>query len=133
LYFGTNNGLVFFDPDSIRTNYNPPPVHITGLRVFEDQRDLPETALELPHDQNFVSFDFTALDFQSPEKIQYAYMLENFNKNWIDADNRRYAAFTNLDPGEYVFRVKASNSDGVWNEKGASLPLIIHPPWWDTG
>src|SRR5690606_275389 len=86
-----------------------------------------------PYDQNFISFDFTALDYQSPEKVQYAYMLENFNEDWIISDHRRYASFTNLEPGEYVFRVKASNSDGEWSENDGSIPFLIRRPWWENG
>ena len=132
LYFGSANGFVFFNPDSIQDNTNAPPVYITGVQVLEKSRDLPEDKMELPYDENFISFDFTALDYHSPEKLQYAYTLENFNEDWIKSGNRRYAAYTNLEPGEYTFRVKASNSDGIWNEKGASLQIIIHPPWWHT-
>jgi signal transduction histidine kinase len=132
LYFGTNNGFVVFNPDSIQDNSTAPPVYITGVKVLENKRDLPENQMELPYFENFLSFDFTALDYQAPEKLRYAYKLENFNEEWIESGNRRYAAYTNLDPGEYVFRVKASNSDGIWNETGASLPIIIHPPWWQT-
>ncbi len=131
LFFGSNNGFVVFDPDSIHENAIAPPVHITGFKVMEMKRNLPDSTLELLYDENFISFEFAALDYVSPEKINYAHKLENFNADWVHSGNRRYAAYTNLDPGEYVFRVKASNSDGVWNE-GASIPIVIHPPWWKT-
>jgi signal transduction histidine kinase/DNA-binding response OmpR family regulator len=99
---------------------------------MEQKQDLPEEAMELTYDQNFISFDFAALDFFSPKRIEYAYKLENFDEEWIYAGNRRYATYTNLDPGEYVFRVKAAGSDGVWNDKGDSMQFTIHPPWWHT-
>ncbi|CAN5506333.1 two-component regulator propeller domain-containing protein [soil metagenome] len=133
MYFGTGNGFVKFNPDSIQIKSGTPPVYITNIKVLENKLDLPEDRIELKYFENFISFDFTALDFNATDKIQYAYKLENFNKDWIQSDKRRYAAYTNLDPGEYVFRVKASNSDGLWNENGASLSIIIHPPWWQTG
>src|SRR5262249_32019236 len=68
----------------------------------------------------------------APQKNQYAYMLEGFDKDWIPAGNRRFAAYTNVPGGQYVFRVKASNSDGVWNDKGVAIPIFIDPPVWQT-
>jgi signal transduction histidine kinase len=132
LYFGSNNGFVVFNPDSIQDQVSSFPVYITGVKVLEKKRNLPERKLELPYNENFISFDFTALDYHAPERIQYAYMLENANEDWIQSGNRRYAAYTNLDPGKYIFRVKASNTNGVWNGKTASLHIIIHPPFWKT-
>jgi ligand-binding sensor domain-containing protein len=132
LYFGTNNGLLIFNPVSIQNNSSAPPVFIIGLKVLEKKRDLPEDKLELSYDENFISFDFAALDYNAPDNINYAYKLENANEDWIYSGNRRYANYTNLDPGEYNFKVKASNSDGVWNEEGASIKLVIFPPWWRT-
>ncbi|CAN5764217.1 two-component regulator propeller domain-containing protein [soil metagenome] len=131
-YFGTDNGLVFFDPDSIQDNTSAPPVFITGLKVLEKKRDLPEDRMELPHHENFVSFDFAALNYHAPEKIRYAYQLEGVDQEWVQAGARRYASYTNLNPGEYVFRVKASNNDGIWEEEGATLRFLIRPPWWRT-
>jgi signal transduction histidine kinase/DNA-binding response OmpR family regulator len=132
LYFGSNNGFVVFNPDSIQDQVSAFPVYITWVKVLEKKRNLPEEKIELPYNENFISFDFAALDYHSPEKIQYAYKLENANEDWIQSGKRRYAAFTNLDPGEYIFRVKASNTDGVWNGKTASLHIIIYPPFWKT-
>ncbi|WP_373523130.1 two-component regulator propeller domain-containing protein, partial [Aquiflexum sp.] len=132
LFFGSNDGFVFFDPDSIQDNAFDPPMHITGFKVLEKGRNLTDTLIDLKYDENFFSFEFAALDYVAPEKIQYAYMLENFDGDWVLSGNRRYAAYTNLDPGEYVFRVKASNSDGIWNENEAYLHIVISPPWWST-
>jgi hypothetical protein len=73
------------------------------------------------------------LNYLAPEKNQYAYRMEGFDKGWIHAGHRRYAAFTNLDPGEYVFRVRASNNDGVWNMAGLAVRVVIDPPFWQTG
>lgn len=132
LYFGTRNGFVVFNPDSIQINSATPPVYITSIKVLEQKIDLPVDRLELQHFENIFSFDFTALDYNASQKIKYAYKLENFNEDWIESGKRRNASYTNLDPGEYIFRVKASNNDGIWNEKGAFLSIIIHPPWWRT-
>ena len=132
LFFGTPKGFVIFYPDSIKDNTIPPPVYITGLRVLEKSRPLPSGSLELPYRENFLSFDFVALNYDSPEKNQYAYKLEGLDKDWIYSNARRYASYTSIPPGKYTFRVKASNNDGTWNEKGASLSIIINPPWWRT-
>ena len=86
----------------------------------------------LTHDQNFITFEFAALDYNSPEKNRYAYKMEGFNRDWIHSGNQRFATFTNLDPGEYVFRVKAANSSGIWNEEGIAMRVILLPPWWQT-
>ncbi|MFC2094579.1 response regulator, partial [Bacteroidota bacterium] len=89
--------------------------------------------IELLYDDNVISFEFAALDFHIPEKNKYAYFMEGFDKDWTYTDaNRRFVTYTNLDPGEYTFRVKGSNNDGVWNEEGASLRIIIAHPWWAT-
>jgi hypothetical protein len=72
------------------------------------------------------------LSYISPERNQYAYMMEGLDKDWVFSDTRRYASYPNLDPGEYIFRVKGSNNDGVWNEAGTSVLIIISPPWWKT-
>ena len=132
LLFGSRNGFVIFYPDSIKDNTTAPPVYITGLKVLEKSRPLPTGSLELPYRENFLSFDFVALNYDSPEKNQYAYKLEGLDKDWIYSNTRRYASYTNLTPGKYTFRVKASNNDGTWNEKGTSLAIIVHPPWWRT-
>ena len=88
--------------------------------------------IQLSYKQDFISFEFAAFDFQAPQKNQYAYKLEGFDKDWIQAGNRRFATYTNVPGGQYVFRVKASNSDGVWNEKGVAIPIFITPPVWQT-
>ena len=88
--------------------------------------------IELNHDQNFFSFEFAALNYSSPVKNQYAYQLVGIDKDWVYSGQQRLANYTNIAPGTYVFRVKASNNDGIWNEKGTSVTIIIHPPWWRT-
>ncbi|MEK9137355.1 MAG: two-component regulator propeller domain-containing protein [Bacteroidota bacterium] len=137
MMFGGENGLNVFHPDSIKDNPHSPPVVITQFKVFDKPVPLQHSAtkpaeVKLSYDQNFISFEFVALDFTAPRRNRYAYMMEGFDRDWIDAGTRRYAAYTHLDGGEYLFRVKASNNDGVWNEQGASIRVIITPPFWKT-
>ena len=89
--------------------------------------------ITLSHRQSVFSFDFAALNYRASTKNQYAYMLEGFDKDWNYVDSsRRFATYTNLKHGSYTFRVKASNNDGIWNETGKSIRIIITPPWWRT-
>ncbi|MFZ6029500.1 MAG: two-component regulator propeller domain-containing protein [Chloroflexota bacterium] len=135
MYFGGVNGFNAFDPLLVDDNTTPPPVAVTTVRVFNEpvQADLSgKSRLEIFHWQNFIAFEFAALDYHAPEKNRYAYKLEGFDLDWVDAGSRRYASYTNLPGGEYTFRVKAANSDGVWNESGASIPLQVIPPFWQT-
>jgi ligand-binding sensor domain-containing protein/signal transduction histidine kinase len=144
LFFGGEGGVIAFHPDSLKENSNPPPVVITDFKVFDKslprrpQPKSPPTSgdalpfIRLSYRANFFSFEFVALDFTEPGKNQYAYKLEGFDQEWIYCGTRRYASYTNVDPGAYVFRVKGANSDGVWNEKGASIKITIIPPFWQT-
>lgn len=137
MYFGSSEGMVAFHPDSIRSNEHIPPVYITSFKVFEKNYPLDtaiflKKSISLTYDQSFFSFEFTSLDYSLPQKNKYAYKMEGFDKDWIYSGSRRYASYTNLDPGYYYFCVKASNNDEVWNEAGVRLQLIILPPWWQT-
>jgi signal transduction histidine kinase/ligand-binding sensor domain-containing protein/DNA-binding response OmpR family regulator len=132
IFFGSVNGAVAFHADDIEDNDVVPPVHITSLKVMEKSRPMPEGELQLQHDENFLSFDFVSLNYNVSEKNQYAYQLEGLDKDWIYSGSRRFANYTDLSPGAYTFRVKASNNDGIWNTSGASLKIIITPPWWST-
>jgi signal transduction histidine kinase/ligand-binding sensor domain-containing protein/AraC-like DNA-binding protein len=144
LFVGTPKGLTIFHPDSLRDNTHIPPIVLTDFRITnksvlpgEPNSPLSESITETKHIvlsylDNMVSFEFAALDYVMPEKNQYAYKLEGFDKDWMHSGNARTATYTNLDPGEYVFRVKGSNNDGLWNEEGTSLSVIITPPWWKT-
>jgi ligand-binding sensor domain-containing protein/two-component sensor histidine kinase len=132
LLFGSNNGFLIFNPDSIKENKVAPLVYLTNLKVLEKNIPIPDSVLELPYNKNFLSFDFVGLNYDSPEKNQYAYQLVGLDKNWIYSGTRRYASYPGLAPGTYTFKAKASNNDGIWNEKGTSLIIIIHPPWWQT-
>ena len=144
MYFGGTNGLVRFHPDSVRDNTHVPPIFLTDLRIAnksvlpgEAGSPLTESITETKHLvlsylDDMISFEFAALDYAVPEKNQYAYKLEGFDRDWIHSGNVYTATYTNLDPGGYVFRVKGSNNDGIWNEEGASLSITINPPWWTT-
>lgn len=149
MFFGGANGLDRFYPDRIKENNHIPPVVITDFQLLNNsvpvgldtssnrtilKKSITETTeIELSYDDYIISFEFAALDFHTPEKNKYAYTLEGFEKRWNYTDaNRRYATYTNLDPGEYFFRVKGSNNDGFWNEAGASIKIVIPPPWWAT-
>ncbi|NUO82922.1 hypothetical protein HUU05_22860, partial [candidate division KSB1 bacterium] len=138
LFFGSESGAIAFHPDSLAENTRPPEVVIASFKVFDKPMRLTravaaaQQGLQLSYQQNFFSFEFVALDFNNPAKHQYAYKLEGFDRDWIQAGTRRYASYTNVDPGEYTFRVKGTNSDGVWNEEGAALRIVIAPPFWKT-
>lgn len=135
LFFGGVHGLNRFYPSQVRDNPYPPPVVLTSFTIFDKPARL-DTAISeirrirLTHKQNFFSFEFAALDYTRPEKNQYAYRMDGFDQQWIHAGHRRYASYTNLDPGTYWFRVRGSNNDGVWNETGTSVQIVISPPSW---
>jgi signal transduction histidine kinase/ligand-binding sensor domain-containing protein len=137
IYWGGSNGLYRFFPENLKNNPHVPPVVLTEFRVFNETVKLDSAIsakkqIELAHDQNSFSFSFAALDFIRPLSNQYAYRLEGIDQDWIEAGNRRYANYTHIPPGEYIFRVKGANNDGVWNEVGASIKIIITPPYWQT-
>jgi ligand-binding sensor domain-containing protein len=144
LFFGTTDGCVYFHPDSIKTNPHKPDVILTDFRIFNKRikpgPDQPVKKaisfcdnLSLSHDQSIFSLEFAALEYTNPGKNKYAYMMEGVDPDWVYVDAKHNTAtYTNLDPGRYTFRVKASNSDGVWNEEGTSLSITIMPPWYQT-
>jgi signal transduction histidine kinase/ligand-binding sensor domain-containing protein/DNA-binding response OmpR family regulator len=144
LYFGGESGLVTFEPTRFVFSDFQPPVVITDIEVSDtslqpgSESPLPRLAhlvesITLPHDRNDLGLDFAALDFSRPDQNRYRYRLEGVDGDWRDPGNIRKAVYTDLRPGRYTFRVKASNQDGVWNDVGASLHLQIKPPWWRTG
>lgn len=136
ILFGGMNGFNSFFPDEIRKNIKPPRIAISGFYIFERliRRELFDgDTIHLKFSENFFAFNFTALDFANPAKNQYRYFLRNFDKGWINADAYdRLAIYTNVPPGKYTFRVKGSNNDGIWNDEGISITLIIAPPWYAT-
>lgn len=136
-FFGGTHGLTSFFPDRIRVNPHVPPVVLTNVRKSSRDRTVSlnpfgREELVLSHRDYTVAFEFAALDYTNPRKNQYVYKLEDFDPNWRAADTRRFASYTNVPPGEYVFRVKGSNNDGIWNEEGAAVRLVVMPPFWQT-
>jgi signal transduction histidine kinase/ligand-binding sensor domain-containing protein/DNA-binding response OmpR family regulator len=137
MYFGGTDGLIRFHPDSINDNSYVPPIVITAFKKFNQDAKLnsiisEKKSIELSYYENNISFEFAALNYSLSQKNQYAYKLEGLDKDWVYSGTRRFASYPNLDPGEYVFRVKGSNNDGVWNEEGTSIAIIISPPFWKT-
>ncbi|MBU0764445.1 MAG: SpoIIE family protein phosphatase [Bacteroidetes bacterium] len=144
MFFGGIEGLNIFNADYIRDNPFKPQIVFTEFRISNQVvRPGREASLHnsvtytheisLNHKQNTISFCFAALHYIAPEKNRCFYMMEGFDDDWISADNRRFVTYTNLSPGEYVFRVKGTNCDNIWNEEGASIRIIIEPPFWKTG
>jgi len=137
IYWGGSNGLYRFYPQNLNRSSPAPPIRLTEFRLFNDVATLDTSIAEiktirLNHDQDFFSFAFAALDFTNPLKNQYAYKMEGLDRDWVRAGNKHEANYTHVPPGEYVFRVKGSNADGVWNEEGTSVQIIITPPFWKT-
>ena len=137
LYFGGMNGFNVFDPSKVYVNQTLPNVVLTSFNKFDKQVESVDALLnlkklELSYSDRFISFEFAALEFTNPSRNKYAYMLEGFDKNWNYIGNRQYASYTNLDPGDYTFKVKASNNDGLWSDNIAALTLIISPPFYQT-
>ncbi len=144
IFFGGNLGLNALFPDDLIQNSFIPPIVLTNFKIFNKDVGI-ETAdsplqchiaeakeITLCHDQSVFTFEFAALNYIFPDKNQYAYFMEGFDKEWSYVGNRRSATYTNLDPGDYVFKIKGSNNDGIWNEQGASIEIKIIPPWWKT-
>lgn len=144
MYFGGLNGFNSFYPNQIPINKFIPPVYITDFQIFNKkvkigepgsplQTDIALTKeIHLSYDQSTFSFNFSALNYKTSENNQYAYKLEGFDKEWNCAGKERKASYTNLSPGKYIFYVKGSNNDGVWNEQASFIIIIITPPFWDT-
>jgi DNA-binding NtrC family response regulator/ligand-binding sensor domain-containing protein len=148
MFFGGINGITAFFPHEITDYPHIPQVVLTDFKLFNQTvpinkpfhgRTILTKAItltekvKLHHNESVFSIEFAALAYHIPEKNQYKYKLEGFDEDWITTDaGKRFATYTNLDAGEYVFKVKASNSDGVWNDSGRSLIIIITPPFWQA-
>lgn len=143
-YFGGLNGFNAFFPENISINQLKPKAFITNLKLFNqdvvpgDNTNILEkpisecSEIEVAHNQSVLTIQYTGINYTFSVKNQFAYRLENFDKEWNYVKSKREATYTNLDPGEYIFRVKVSNNDGVWNEVGTSLKIIVLPPYWAT-
>jgi two-component system, sensor histidine kinase ChiS len=142
-FAGAQDGFVWFHPDSISTNDYQPPVVIASLKKYVLMGSRIEAvevrgisvakSIDLPYNENTLSFDFAALNYRQPFKNQYAYRLEGLADQWVILGANRSVTFSALPPGMYVLHVKASNNEGVWNETGTRLEILIRPPWWRTG
>jgi len=147
MFFGGINGLTAFSPDKIRDNPFVPSIVITDFQISNrpvaigkgtDGRTILKESItqtkniEISYRDHVISFEFAALHFAAPNKNKYAYIMEGFEKEWNEIGNRRFATYTNLPPGKYLFRVRGSNNDGLWNERGASVRLKVRPPYWQT-
>ena len=142
LYIGSTEGVTYFKPNEIKVFPESPRPSLTGLRILNEATQISETGplkkainhsplLSLPYDTPMFTLEFSALSFQSPEKNRYAYKLEGFDDDWNHVGNQTYATYTNIDPGKYVFHLKAANKYKVWAES-RPLPIVIPPPWWQT-
>jgi len=147
MIFGGNQGFNIFHPDSIKEDKYIPDVLITDFLIMNTpvkigekindeivlEKNITETKeIIISYKTNFVTFNFAALHFAKPEKNTYAYILQGFESNWNYVGNKHYASYSYLPPGKYIFRVKAANPNGYWNENGASLVLVITPPFYQT-
>ncbi len=143
ILMGSTSGLNYFYPDDISLSGFVPPVLITDFQIFNKsvqpgKNDMlissvfTAESVKLSYTQNVFSLQFAALDYSAPLNIQYAYKMEGFDSDWILSGKRRFVTYTNLNPGEYTFKVKATNSDGIWNNNETSLNVIVTPPWWQT-
>lgn len=130
-YVGTVAGFSRFKPDDFKENKIPPLLVIESYEVFD--KTFPASgSIQLPYDENYITFHFSAIDFSAPDKIRYQYKLDGIDKEWQESGALREAHYTNLDPGTYRFRVRAANTDGYWTEPGAVIKLHIDPPFWKT-
>ncbi len=133
LLFGGVDGYNVIHPDKIQnTKSLPPPVVISSIKIFNHEVPPGDNHLRLKHSENSLSFEFSALSFYRNQDYRYAYQMEGIDPDWIHSNSRRFVSYSNLTPGDYVFKVKASNSAGVWSNKIASLLITISPPWWRT-
>jgi signal transduction histidine kinase/ligand-binding sensor domain-containing protein/CheY-like chemotaxis protein len=143
IFFGGVRGFTTFNPEKLVDNNYVPPVYLTDFLLFNKQATIgAQSALashiteakeiQLSYKHSVISFEFAALSYTMPEKNQYAYQLKGFDADWIYSGTARKATYTNLDPGNYVFQVKASNNDGLWNNKGVQVRIHIAPPLWQT-
>jgi signal transduction histidine kinase/ligand-binding sensor domain-containing protein/DNA-binding response OmpR family regulator len=144
MFFGSGKGLISFKPGDFLKNTGIPPVYITGLEVNnrEVSANMKNSPLResiigaknvsLPYDQSTLSIDFAALSYTVPEMNEYAYKMEGLDKEWTFLKSNRKVYYTKLAPGNYTFKVKGSNSSGVWNNQEAAIDIRIYPPWWES-
>lgn len=144
LYFGNYKGVDYFDPKKIQTNKNLTSIYLTDFKLFNKKvtptqvksplkKVISETdSISLTNKQSVFTIEYSGINYTRPEKNEYAYYLEGYEKSWNYVGAVRNATYTNLDPGNYIFKLKASNNDGVWNEDHLELKITILPPWWKS-
>ncbi len=137
LLFGSIHGVYSFSSSPNKINFYKPKIQIVDIMIMNNpfKSEVPYYLLEeikFPYNKNFLSFEFISIDYHAPSKNQYAYKLEGVDNDWVYIGTRNYVSYSNLSPGEYNFQVKASNSDGIWNENPRSLSIVINPPPWRT-
>ncbi len=138
LYFGGTDGILSFHPDSLQDNLSVPALALTSFKVLDRELALDSSItmkreIRLDHTRNFFTIEFAALDFTNPKRNRYSYRLEDFDTQWRSTDGERpYAEYTNVPPGRYLFRLRGSNSDGVWNGEAITVAVVIEPAYWQT-
>jgi signal transduction histidine kinase/CheY-like chemotaxis protein len=137
MYFGGNGGFNAFLPDTALPDSPPPPLALTSVSILNQELPLPQLPgasrpLALAYGDKLVTFQFSALDFISPANNRYVYRLEGFDPDWVDAGRLPRANYTNLDAGEYVFRVRARNADGIWSDEDLRIPVHVAAAPWNT-
>lgn len=137
MYFGGQKGFNYFKPATFKPSAKPPKVVFTSFKTANKEVELAvdinyQQELRIKHDENLISFGFSALAYSNAHANRYQYMLEGFDNDWIDAGVRREAFYTHLSPGTYVFKVRAANHLGVWSDEDKSLKIIVDPPYWQT-
>ncbi|MGL1887631.1 MAG: methyl-accepting chemotaxis protein [Reichenbachiella sp.] len=143
LLFGGNGGYNRFDPSALRENKRKPAVYITTFKLANQSEEDTQSMLSnknitfldelvLNYDQNFFSLEYVGLSFRHSEKNQYQYIMEGLQERWVDAGTQRKVSFTGIAPGDYVFKVRASNNNGLWTDMPATLKITIVPPYWQT-
>lgn len=143
VYFGYSKGYIAINPDRVFESTFKPYVALTRLQIANRDVGVGENSplqeslddiklLKLSHKQNFISIEFAALDFIESKRILYAYKLDGFDRDWVVTGKQRVAAYTNLSPGEYTFRVRSTNSDGIWMDNEHTLKIVITPSFWQT-
>ncbi len=138
LAFGSLGGYNQFDPAEVLSSSQPPQLVLTGFELFNEPADLGQPYeqlrdVTLKHDQDVLTFEYAALDFAAPSRNRYSVMLDGFDRNWSEPAHHRRSTYTNLDPGHYVFRVRAANADGIWTPEALSVALHVKPAPWATG
>lgn len=146
LFFGTSNGLISFNPSQMSVNQYIPPIFINKISIFNEELTvsvsdseslLPQSLIHtkkiiLPYNRTNITIGFIALSYSSPNSNKYIYMMDNVDEGWIEASASQSASYSNLSPGKYRFKVKASNSDGLWNPDATYIDIVVTPPWWKT-